>query len=113
MHMPNYKEPFPLEMHFSDILLEVEKVETESIILAMSDDIVRESDTGIVVAVGPYVGKETTIRPGHRIRFRRLAGEKIKWEGNDYLIITANDVRFTILHSRKTSDIDGSSLRAV
>lgn len=109
--MPN-KKPFPLEIHFNDILLVVDKIQSKSSVLVVGEDAERKADTGVVVAVGPYVVKETTIRPGHRIRFRKLAGEEVDWDGEKYLQITANDARFTILHQPQTES-DGPALRAI
>ena len=104
-------EKFPLEMHFNDILLKVDPVQSKSSVLLMGDDVEHKVDTGVVVAVGPYVLKETTIKPGQRIRFRKFAGEEIEWDGEKYLIILANDVRFTI-HPPISED-NGSTLRSV
>lgn len=83
-------------MHFNDILLKVDKPESKSSIMIMGDDVETKPNTGIVIAQGPYVYKETTIVPGKRIQFRKFAGEEIEFQGESYLIILANDVRFTI-----------------
>ena len=104
-------EFFPLEMHFNDILLKVDPVQSKSAVLLMGDDVEHKVDTGVVVAVGPYVNKETTIKPGQRIRFRKFAGEVTEWDGIEYLIIMANDVRYTI-HPTPNED-NGSTLRSV
>ena len=99
---------FQLEPHFERLIVKVDKVQGPETSLILADDVAEQSTTGIVIAIGPMVKRDTTIEVGQRIAFRKFSGEAIKWDGEDYLLMLANDALYTI-HEKEQK----SSLRSV
>lgn len=64
--------------------------------IIIPDTVIVEENKGIVVAVGPTVGKASDGRfipkVGDRVLFGEYAGMSVSYEGNDFLVVKEADV---------------------
>jgi len=102
-------QTFPLRTHFERVIIKVEPVQSESNILIMGDDVEKKSTIGTILAIGPMVERDSTIRPGDRVLFRKFSGETFTWEGEEYLLAMASDVLITFPKPKE----HGSTLRSI